>query len=54
MFEAADDAGGNDRAHLIGHVREEIKGDRKLGVGRVEIDDVIGSPWRDVVEELVG
>ena len=53
-FECADDAGRHEMPLVLRHVRQQIEGDGEFQVRRIKINQMIGSPARDVIQQFLG
>ena len=54
VLEGGDDAGGGERVALGRDVRQRIEADRPLGIGGVEIADLMGAFGRDAIRDRLG
>lgn len=54
MLEGADDVIGDDRFEIVRDGGEGIEADRTDGVGRVDVDEIVGAGSRDLPEHVLG
>ena len=54
MPKRGDDAIGDNRFEILGHSRQGIEADRPLGVGRIQINEIVAAGSRNVHQHRFG